>query len=177
MFEKFTQLVLDRQSCRDFNDKELDKETIDKILSLSLNAPSACNSQPWKMYIVTDDKMKKGVCDSVQDMFMNKFVNKAQAFIVVAETKAKLKPGATLMFPSDHFVKYDVGEMVAYLTLAAESLGVSSCILGWVNQKKLKSAINLPDDEIANIVIALGYSDIPKRPKVRKDKSQTVKYL
>ena len=108
---------------------------------------------------------------------MNKFANNAKAFIVVAETKAKLSPGASLKFSSDHFVKYDVGEMVAYLTLTAESLGVSSCILGWVNQKKLKSAINLPDEEIANIVIALGYSDIPKRPKVRKDKSQTVKYI
>ena len=177
MFEKFTQLVLDRQSCRDFNDKELDKETLDKIVDLSLNTPSACNSQPWKLYVVTDENVKKEVRLSVQDTFMNKFANNAKAFIVVAETKAKLSPGASLKFSSDHFVKYDVGEMVAYLTLTAESLGVSSCILGWVNQKKLKSAINLPDEEIANIVIALGYSDIPKRPKVRKDKSQTVKYI
>ena len=35
MFDKFTQLVLDRQSCRDFNDKELDKETLKKLFSLA----------------------------------------------------------------------------------------------------------------------------------------------
>ena len=52
MFDKFTQLVLDRQSCRDFNDKELARETLDKIVDLSLNTPSACNSQPWKLYVV-----------------------------------------------------------------------------------------------------------------------------
>ena len=177
MFDKFTELVLNRQSCRDFNEKQLDKETIDKIISLALNCPSACNSQPWKLYVVTDEEMKKEVASSLQVAFVNKFVSKAQAFIVLAETKAKLKPGATLMFSSDHFVKYDVGEMIAYLTLGAESLGVSSCIIGLVDQKKLRAAIDFNEDEVANIVIALGYSDIAKRPKVRKDKDVTVKYL
>lgn len=177
MFDNFTKLVLNRQSCRNFNDKPLEKETLDKITSLALNAPSACNSQPWAMYVVTSEDAKKNVAKSVQDLFMNKFVDKAQAFIVVADTMAKLKPGASLKFGENHFVKYDVGELVAYITLAAESLGVSSCIIGWVDQKKLRSAVPLKENEVSNIVIALGYSDIEKRPKTRKDKSEKVFYI
>ena len=177
MFNEFSKLVLDRQSCRNFNDKPLDKETIDKIVTLALNTPSACNSQPWKMYVVTEENMRREVASAVQDTFMNKFVDKAQAFIVVADTDAKLAPGASLKFAKNHFVKYDVGELVAYLTLGAESLGVSSCIIGWVNQKKLQTVIPFGENEISNIVIALGYSDIEKRKKSRKDKAEKVVYL
>ncbi len=177
MFDNFEKLVMNRQSCRDFNDEPLEKQTIEKIVNLSLNAPSACNSQPWQIYVVTEERKRKEVASSVQDLFMNKFVDKAKAFIVVADTDAKLKVGASLKFDKNHFVKYDVGELIAYITLGAEALGVSSCIIGWVNQTKLKSAISIPEDQTANIVIALGYSSIPKRPKTRKDKTEKIIYV
>ena len=147
MFDNFSMLANNRQSCRDFNDKPLDKETLDKIISLGLLAPSACNSQPWKLYVVTEENMRKKVAHSLQDMLMNKFTNKAKAFIVLAETTATLKLGASLKFDRNHFVKYDIGQICAYLTLAAESLGVSSCIIGWINEKDLKAAISMRSEE------------------------------
>ena len=169
MFENFSLLVNNRQSCRNFNDKPIDKETLDKIVKLGLLAPSACNSQPWKLYVVTEEKALKKVAKTLQDMSMNKFVDNAKAFIVLAEQNATLKPGADKKFDRNHFVKYDIGQICAYLTLGAESLGVSSCIIGWVNEKELKEAVSMPDDQIAYLVIALGYSDIEKRKKSRKE--------
>ncbi len=174
MFETFSKLVNDRQSCRDFNDKPLEKETIDKIIELSMLAPSACNSQPWKMYVITEENMLKNVARTLQDMMMNKFTNKAKAFIVLGECNATLKLGASLKFDRNHFVKYDIGQISAYITLTAESLGVSSCIIGWVNEKELKKVLSMPEEEGCSIVIALGYSDIPKRKKMRKDKDKIV---
>lgn len=174
MFETFSKLVNDRQSCRDFNDKPLEKETIDKIIELSMLAPSACNSQPWKMYVITEENMLKNVAKTLQDMMMNKFTNKAKAFIVLGECNATLKLGASLKFDRNHFVKYDIGQISAYITLTAESLGVSSCIIGWVNEKELKKVLSMPEEERCSIVIALGYSDIPKRKKMRKDKDKIV---
>ena len=177
MFEQFSLLVNKRQSCRDFNDKPIDKETLDKIVSLGLLAPSACNSQPWKMYVVREENKLSEVARTLQDMMMNKFTNKAKAFIVLSELQATLKLGSSLKFDRNHFVKYDIGQICAYLTLAAESLGVSSCIIGWINEKDLKAAISMPEDQKCSIVIALGYSDIEKRKKSRKDKETLVKIL
>lgn len=174
MFENFSLLVNNRQSCRDFNDKPLEKEVIDKIIDLSMLAPSACNSQPWKMYVVTEESKLKSVAKTLQDMLMNKFTNKAKAFIVLAEQQATLKLGASLKFDRNHFVKYDIGQISAYITLAAESLGVSSCIIGWINEKNLKEALSMPEEEKCSIVIALGYSDTPKRKKMRKEKDKVV---
>ena len=164
----FEKLVLSRQSCRDFNDKPLEKEKVDKIVELAMLSPSACNSQPWKMYVITEESKLGAVAASLQDKGHNLFTSGAKAFIVLAEKDATLKETISSRFSSDFFVKYDIGELTAYITLAAESLGVSSCIIGWVNQENLKSAIGLADGEVANIVVALGYSDIPVRNKKRK---------
>jgi nitroreductase len=177
MFDNFNKLVLDRQSCRDFNGQELKQETLEEIIRLSLLAPSACNSQPWKIYAVTAKDKLPAVAESLQDRGMNAFASGAKAFIVIAEKDATLKERVSTRFDRNHFVKYDIGELVAYITLAAESKGVASCILGWINQDKLKIAVNLADGEVANIVIALGYTDIPKRAKVRKSESEVVLYV
>ena len=52
-FKDFEQLILTRQATRDFNDKPLDKEVVLQIAKATMLAPSACNSQPWKLYSVT----------------------------------------------------------------------------------------------------------------------------
>ena len=53
MKETFTKLVQTRQSCRDFNDLPLEASVVQEIAKQAMLAPSACNSQPWTMYVVT----------------------------------------------------------------------------------------------------------------------------
>ncbi len=175
--ENFESLIKARQSCRDFNDKPIDRETVIKIAELAMLAPSACNSQPWRMYCVTEIEKVKEVCAAVQERGHNKFASGAKAFIVVCDKNATLRPGTEQKFDRNHFVKYDVGELVAYITLAAESMGVASCIIGWINYADLKRTVGYPDDEVCNIVVALGYTDTPVRPKIRKDKAEIIKIL
>ena len=177
MKESFKKLALSRQSCRDFNDKPLDKTTVEEIASIAMLAPSACNSQPWKMYLVTEKDKVSAVAKSLQDRGHNAFADGAKAFIVISEKDAALKESISARFRSDHFVKYDIGELTAYITLAAESLGVKSCIIGWINQDALKTAINMPDGEVSNIVVALGYSDTPLRDKKRKSPREIITLL
>ncbi len=169
----FENLIKTRQSCRDFNDKEIEKETLEKIAELARFAPSACNSQPWKMYLVSGEKAKE-VVPALQERGINTFLEKAKAFIVVTEKDATLKPSASARFNRNHFVKYDIGQLVAYITLGAESIGVKSCIIGWVNQEELRKAIGYPQEEISNVVVALGYSDCEIRDKKRKEKEEVV---
>ncbi len=174
MFNDFKKLVNTRQACRDFNDKSVDKKDIVELAELAALAPSACNSQPWKMYVVTDEEKVKAVAESTQDRGINAFVSGAKAFIAISEKTPRLRPDAEKRFNRDFFVKYDLGEVIAYITLGAKAKGLDTCILGWVNHEKINKAINLPQDELCNIVIALGYSDTPLREKVRKPLADTV---
>lgn len=173
-YEQFFELIKTRQACRDFNDKPLDKQTVLQIAKTAMLAPSACNSQPWKLYCVTSPDKVVEVAKSVQGKVQNKFLDKAKAFICIADQVAELKPEAMKKFDRNHFVQYDVGEVVAYITLAAESLGVQSCIIGWVTADTMKGILGLESNERCNLVVALGYSDSPIRQKVRKTEEKVI---
>lgn len=173
MEKYFEQLVLSRQSCRNFNDKPIEKEKLQKIASLARLCPSACNSQPWQMYVVTEEESVKKTAEALGLNGHNKFLDKAKAFIVPVEKQAVLKAG--VKFDRNHFVKYDMGELIAYITLGAESMGIKSCIIGMVDQEKLKQAIGLSETDVCNVAVALGYSDAPLREKVRKLEEEIIK--
>ena len=55
----FDQLMTERHSARDFLPKEIPEETLKKILQISLNSPSWCNSQPWNVYIVSGKPLEE----------------------------------------------------------------------------------------------------------------------
>ena len=46
--------IFHRISVRKYEDKPVEKEKIMEILKAGMQAPSACNQQPWEFYVVTD---------------------------------------------------------------------------------------------------------------------------
>ena len=38
--------------------KEIPEETLKEIIKAALNCPSWCNSQPWKVYVVTGEPLE-----------------------------------------------------------------------------------------------------------------------
>ncbi len=176
-FLDFEKLVKERQSCRDFNDLPLEREKIEQIVDLARFAPSACNSQPWKMYVACGEKVQD-VVEQLTEGGRNAFLKKSKAVIVVTEKDAEnLKEDVKKRFSLDYFVKYDVGELIAYLTLGAKAIGVESIIIGWIKLDKLLGVVGAEKGERVALAVALGYSNAPLREKTRKDKSKTVKFI
>ena len=161
---------------RFFAEKAVDTETLVSIVDEARFCPSACNSQPWKMYCCVDEQVKKKVLNAISDKNRNAFLKNAKAFIVVAEKARRLKKDVEKKFSLDHFVKYDVGELVAYITLTAKSKGVESIIIGWVDKEKIKQAVELGENESCSLVVALGYSDSPLREKIRREKEEVIEF-
>tara|TARA_B100000963_G_C22462090_1_gene596138 strand:+ start:109 stop:771 length:663 start_codon:yes stop_codon:yes gene_type:complete len=54
-----TDAIKGRQSIRSFKNKKVSKEIIEKILNISKFAPSGGNTQPWKIYVLGEEHMKK----------------------------------------------------------------------------------------------------------------------
>lgn len=160
------QLFLTRQSCRNFQDKPVDDETLRKIAELAHLAPSSVNAQPWKVYAATGEKAKE-VARALQGMGMNKFTEKCPAFFAITEGKASF---TAKVAGAKHLVPYDVGIFAAHIVLAAQALGVGSCIIGWRNEKTLQRVLGLKDKQCIPLVIALGYpaENDPLRQKRRK---------
>ena len=172
------QLYLKRQSCREFSEKDVPDELIQKICELALLAPSACNAQPWKLIAVKGEK-KDALAKAVQGMGMNKFVSSAPVLIAVLEGKSNLAAKTGGKLGDSDFVHNDIGIMTAHLVLAAEAAGLGTCIIGWRNEKTIRSVLAL--DEKARIphVVALGYppEGYEVRQKKRKPLDETYKLM
>ncbi|MBQ0099621.1 MAG: nitroreductase family protein, partial [Firmicutes bacterium] len=133
--KEFKELVMARYSCRDFNEEKVSDLDIEKIIELARFSPSACNSQPWQLIYTTEEEKLEKITKCLQDNNHNLFLSKAKGYIALVETEAELKESISGRFSSTHFVKYDIGEMIAYITLTAKSMGIDTCIIGWINEE------------------------------------------
>lgn len=173
-FENFSNLVLQRQACRKFQNKTVEQEKLDAIMELALLAPSACNSQPWKLVCVTSKPSVDSLRKCLQSCDHNKFLDNVTSFIAIIDEDAVLRADVDSAFSNNRFVQYDVGELMAYLTLGAKSIGLDTCIIGWMDEKEMPSILGLNSNEVCRIVVAVGYSDDKLRTKIRKSKEQKI---
>lgn len=173
---ELSELLLKRQSCRSYDpDREVEQEKLDAILAATCLAPSACNGQPYHFTVCRGEKAKE-VAKATQGMGMNKFASQAPVLIVVSEENYVASAAMGAKLKKNDYRSMDIGIAVAYLTAAATDQGLSTCILGWLDDEKLRSACNLQHP--ARLVITLGYAaDETIRPKKRKDISELVTYM
>ena len=172
--KQIEELFLERQSCRQFIDKDVPDEVIEEICRVALLAPSACNCQPWKIVAVKGEK-KDSIVKAVQGMGMNKFVEHAPVLIALVEGKGNLLTTFGDKTKHTDFVHNDIGILQAHLVLAAHGAGLGTCILGWRNEKAIGKALGLGRNVKIPVMIALGYApeDYSVRPKKRKPLSET----
>ena len=164
-------LIKTRQSCRKFDDaKKVSKEDINYCLEAASIAPSACNAQPYKFTVCVNNSAK----DVAGCMGMNKFAEKVPCFIVISENNYSLSALAGSKIKDQDYRSIDIGISAAHITLAATDKGLDSCILGWFDEKKLKTLFGIKNR--IRLIIALGYSveGYPLRDKIRKSKEELV---
>ena len=70
----------------------------------------------------------------------------------------------------------DIGIVAAYLTAEAAAQGLGTCILGWLDDEKIRAICGL--DAPVRLVITLGYAAAgdPLRKKKRKSLEDLVQY-
>ena len=71
----------------------------------------------------------------------------------------------------------DIGIAVAYLTAEATAQGLSTCILGWLDDAKIREACGLSHP--VRLVVTLGYAKEgdKKREKKRKGLDEIVTFM
>ena len=50
-----------RRSVRSYADRPVSEEAIARILEAARQAPSACNRQPWHLYVVREEVVRKAL--------------------------------------------------------------------------------------------------------------------
>ena len=172
----FSQLICARQSCRSYDpNREVEQEKLTAVLEAARLAPSACNGQPYHFTVCRGEKAREAA-KATQSMGINKFASKAPVLIVVSEENYSKSAAMGAKLKKNDYRSMDIGIAVAYLTAAATEQGLSTCILGWLDDDKLRSICGLK--QTVRLVITLGYAaDESIRPKKRKDLTELVTYM
>lgn len=164
----FFELCELRQSCRSYDPtKEVEREKLDLILSAARLSPSACNGQPY-LITVCEGEAKKEVARAVMGMGMNKFAKDAPILLVISEEDYVASAALGAKLKNNDYRSMDVGILAATLTYAAAELGLGSCILGWLDDGRIRSVCGL--SKPVRLVITLGYPS--EGDKLRAKKAQ-----
>ena len=174
----FLEIANARQSCRSYDEsRPVEKEKLEKILEAARLAPSACNGQPYLLTVCTGEKAKEVALLTRGMGGMNKFAVQAPVCIVISEGAYNRTAALGAKVKGNDYRSIDIGIMTAYLTAEATAQGLSTCILGWLDDEKIRKAIG--SDSATRLVITLGYAaeDDKLRTKKRKELGELVRHL
>lgn len=172
----FLELARSRQSDRAYEKRPVEREKLERILEAACLSPSACNAQPWKFVVVDDPELAVRVGKATAGLGMNKFAKDAPVHILIVEESMNITSFLGSKIKDKYFPLIDIGIAAAHITLAAESEGLGSCILGWFDEKDIKSLVGIPAGKRLLLDIVIGYAAKPKRKKSRKDLEKVVSY-
>lgn len=170
----FLEIANARQSCRSYDEtRTVEPEKISAILEAARLAPSACNGQPYRI-TVCKGQAAKDVAAACQGMGMNRFAPQAPVMLVISEEPYVKSAALGAKVKGNDYRSIDIGIVTAYLTAEAAAQGLATCILGWLDDGKIREICDLTHP--VRLVITLGYAKAgdPLRSKQRKDLTELV---
>ncbi|NQU53429.1 MAG: nitroreductase family protein [Bacteroidetes bacterium] len=168
----FNELINKRQSVRRYQEKPVEREKLHQLVEAVHLAPSACNSQPWKLILVDERELKDEVAKATfsKAVAFNKFAVQAPVIAVLVIEKAKLIAQIGGSIKDMEYPQIDIGIAAEHFCLQAAELGLGTCMIGWFDEKKIQQLLNIPRKRKIGLVITLGYplEDYKLRKKIRK---------
>ena len=164
----FYEIAQNRQSCRSYDAARIvEEEKLTAILESARLSPSACNGQPYH-FTVCRGENAKAVAKATQGMGMNKFASDAPVLIVISEKPYVKTAALGAKVKGNDYRSIDIGIAAAYITAEACAQGLSTCILGWLDDDKIREICHL--DGAVRLVIALGYAKDGDKLREKKRK-------
>ncbi len=168
----FTEIAETRQSCRSYNpNRDVEQEKLERILQTARLSPSACNGQPYFITVCKGESAKQ-VAKATQGMGMNKFATDAPIMLVISEMPYVASAALGAKVKNNDYRSIDIGILSAYITAEATAQGLSTCILGWLNDEEIRNICNI--EGTVRLVITLGYAKDEDKLRVKKRKDMDV---
>ena len=166
----FLEIAQSRQSCRSYDsERSVEQEKLEAVLEAARLAPSACNGQPYHLTVCRGELAKEVALATAGMGGMNKFAPQAPVIIVISEAPYVRAAALGAKAKGTDYRSIDMGIVAAYITAEAAAQGLSTCILGWLNDDKVRRLCHL--DGTARLVITLGYAAAGDKLREKKRKS------
>lgn len=177
-----------RRSIRKYQDKQVPKDVVERIVEAGLWAPSAMNRQPWRLTVVRGrariDHLTAELKAAVERMTENpyKAITGKDSYSIGYKAPTLVIVSADLA--TSVMTQGDCACVMQNMFLAAHSLGVGSC---WINQlgsacnepgfRAVLDSLGVPSGYFVHGVAALGYPADDAEPKTPPRKEGTLNWV
>ncbi len=186
-------VVLKRRMVRNFADKPVDPQIIERIVDLTRHAPSAGFTQGQSFIVVTQPELRKAIANTCQEEEYVKggfdpFISKAPVLLIPCTSELAYhrryqeadkvnKDGSEIVWPVPYWFM-DIGCSVMIALLAALDEGLVTAFVGSKDLDMLRSLLNMPVEVTPVGVIAVGYRarDIPS-PSLKRGRKPDHAYI
>jgi nitroreductase len=149
-----------RRNVREYEDRPIPSENLDRILDAGRRAPSSRNWQPWDFVVVTDRSQLEELSQVWQ--FARHVARSAATIALVAREPANDS--------ERDWIQYDFGQATMSMMIAAADLGIGAGHASVADQERARRVLGLPPDHFCAYLMALGYPTRPLRPISRPDR-------
>ena len=169
----FAELIQARQSAREYRDLPVADRDLQLLIEAVRLAPSASNSQPWRLIIVNDPEKKNRIARATFSALVsfNRFAVQAPVIAVLTIERPKIVTQIGARLKDREFSLIDIGIAAEHFCLQAAELGLGTCMIGWFDEDEVRRVLHIPARIRIGLLITLGHppEDYPLRPKIRKN--------
>ncbi len=161
-----------RRSVRSYEAKPVPRDIINTLIEAANQAPSAMNSQPWRFVVVEDEKARKKllqaalpnakkILEHVKEINPERYKMIMKRYEQMEDPIYYSAPGIVFVIGSGRYADHSCPLACQNIMLAAYSLGLGSCWVGFgalvTDNAEIRDLLDLKDDEKIFGPILIGY--------------------
>ena len=136
-----------RRNVREYEDRPIPAEDLERILEAARRTPSSMNEQPWDFVLCTERATLRQLAETWR--YARHVSGSAATVVLVAHIPADQD--------SRDWIYYDMGQATMSMMLAAADLGIGSCHAALDDQALARKVLSLPEDRFCVGLVAFGY--------------------
>jgi len=144
----FMELAKDRYSVRKFSDRPVEQEKIEQILEAAIVAPTACNNQPFKVWVIESEEALEKVRATTPCHF---------GASVIFAVGGDPQTAWVRKYDQKNFVDVDASIVATQMMLAIHELGLGTTWVGWFDVNQLQESFPEMKDYNMIALFPVGY--------------------
>lgn len=176
--------IMARRSIRNYQEKPVNRDTMDIIVNCGINAANAMNAQKWEVRIADDPEFINGVTS----LYVEQMKKDPRGAKMVEDPNFKnmFRNAPTVVFiamkDNNPMTLIDCGLLSGNMLISAQSFGIGSCCLGgpvaFLNSPAAKEYLDkLEFTEGYTLYLAIGFGYPAEAPDARPRDTGKVKWI
>jgi nitroreductase len=162
----FLDLARKRYSSRSYKNVPVEKEKIMLLLEAARIAPSAANKQPYLLYVITDENLRKAISST----FHREWLKDSPVILVGCVNKHE----AWVRSDGKNHGDIDLAIAIDHITLQAAELGLATCWICNFDVQKCSEILQLPETVEPVVLLPVAYPADEDKIQIHLDKRKNI---